>query len=153
MLSLYDNQHILARHSIWPVPCPRRQSASIKTLRWTNSLYVAQPPSELLLWLNLIWEIHCSTQREKKRGREREKEKSTWNRLFQWSWFSSNYWSKAAGGKKDGQSCQKEERDDALLSIRNKMLSWLYNLSIFDGTVISHTNICTPYSIWATQKA
>lgn len=39
----------LAWHSIWPVPCPRRRSAAIKTLCWPNSLYVAQPPSERLV--------------------------------------------------------------------------------------------------------
>lgn len=105
---------------IWPVPCPRRQSVSIRPLCWPDYLYVAQPPSEQL------WpESHPGDSLLRSDGQRQKK--STWNRLFRWSRFIFS----AATEETDGAGADaRRTREGTSSQSAARMLLWLYSLTL-----------------------
>lgn len=105
---------------VWPVPCPRRQSVSIRSLCWPDYLYVAQPPSEQLWPESHPGDslLHSDGQRQKK---------STWKRPLRWSRFIFS----AAAEETDGAGADARWTKEWTSSqSAARMLLWLYSLTL-----------------------
>lgn len=84
------------------------------------------------LWAALDW---ISSGRFIVLLRRTETEKSTWNSPFQWNWF---IFSNAREETNRAATDTRRTKEWMSSQSATGMLSWMYNLTLFDGTVISH---------------
>lgn len=87
------------------------------------------------LWAALDW---ISSGRFIVLLRRTETEKSTWNSPFQWNWF---IFSNAREETNRAATDTRRTKEWMSSQSATGMLSWMYNLTLFDGTVISHKHI------------